>query len=342
MKKAGWIVSPAPFLITRPTVTQMSAITALTLVPQLALLAVAGEYRVLAGIGIAVAGSVLAELCTAIPGRKNTFADGTVLVAGLLTGFLLPSTLNLFIIFAVSFSGILSARVLFGGAGSCWMNPVAAAVCIAYISQPDSFPPFLVNAEGIRTVGDAFGALRLDHFSQLAHDQSLTASVNVNLFGPFGIKLPEGYLTLFWNSPSVIPAFRYNVITLASSILLIAMNIIDWIVPLFFLLTYGLCVRFFSLLPFTTGYAGGDILFALLTGGMLFIVFYVLADYTTTPRSQGGKAVSGFLAGLIAFILCGPGGSPVGGVFTVILVDSLNPLLEHLENRVTARKGAPA
>ncbi len=342
MKKALWIVSPAPFLITRPTVTRMSVITALTLIPQLALLAISGEYRVLAGIGVAVIGSILAELCTAIPGRKNTFGDGTVLIAGLLTGFLLPSNLNLFIIFAVSFSGILSARVLFGGAGSCWMNPVAAAVCIAYISQPDAFPPFLVNADGIRTVGDAFGSLRLDHFSQLVSDQSLTNSINTGLFGRFGIKLPEGYLTLFWNSPSVIPAFRYNVITLLSSIVLISMNIIDWIVPLFFLLAYGLCVRFFSLLPFSPGFAGGDILFALLTSGILFIVFYVLADYTTTPRSRGGKAASGILAGLIAFILCGPGGSPVGGVFTVILVNALNPILEYLENRMTATRGASA
>jgi len=342
MKKALWIVSPAPFLITRPTVTRMSVITALTLVPQMALLALSGEYRMLAGIGIAVAGGVLAELCTAVPGRKNTFGDGTVLVAGLLTGFLLPSTLSPFIIFGVSFSGILSARVLFGGAGSCWMNPVAAAVCIAYISRGDAFPPFLVNAEGIRTVGDAFGALRLDHFTQLAHDQSLTGSMNTAVLGFFGIKLPEGYLSLFWNSPSVIPAFRYNVITLASSIVLIAMNIIDWIIPLFFFLTYGLCVRLFSLLPFTNGYAGGDVLFALLTGGTLFIGFYVLADYTTTPRSRGGKAVSGILAGLTAFLLCGPGGSPAGGVFTVILVNALNPLVEFLENRVTAMRGASA
>ncbi len=342
MKKAGWIVSPAPFLITRPTVSRMSVVTALTLVPQLALLAAEGELRILAGIALAVAGGVLAELCTAIPGRKNTFGDGTVLLAGLLAGFLLPSTLNPFIVFGVSFSGILAARVLFGGAGSYWMNPVAVAVCIAYISQPLSFPPSLVNAEGIRTVGDAFGALRLDHFNQLAYDQSLTGTMNSGLLGRLGIKLPEGYLTLFWNSPSVIPAFRYNVITLASSIVLIAMNIIDWIVPLFFLATYGACVRFFSLLPFSPGYAGGDILFALLTGGTLFIAFYVIAEYTTTPRTRAGKAMTGILSGLTAFLLCGPGGSPVGGAFTVILVNSLNPLIEHVENRLIASTGASA
>ena len=336
MKKNGWIVSPAPFLLTRPTVSRMSLVTAITLLPQLALLAFFNDIPALITIAVATAGSILAEFCFTFSNHKKAFSDGTAILAGLLAGFLLPSTLNPLVSFAVSFTGILVARNLFGGQGGNWMNPVAAAVGIAYISQASAFPSQLVTADRIRTVGDAFGALKVDHFAQIATDQSVTGLVNTGFLGFFGIKLPEGYITLFCNSPSSIPAFRYNILTLASSIALIAMNIIDWIIPLVFLLTYSLCIRFFSLAPFVTGSGRGDILFALLTGGILFIAFYILPEYSTSPRTHAGKVVSGFLAGLIAFLVCGPGGSPAGGVFTVLIINALSPVIEYLENRYIA------
>lgn len=339
MKKTSWIVSPAPFLLTRPTVSRMSVIMTLTLLPQIIILSVEQNFIAITAIGLAVIGSLVAELCSSLLKEKNTFGDGTALVAGILAGLLLPSTLNFFLILSVSFFGFFIARVLFGGNGSYWMNPVAVVVCIAYISQPSAFPPFLISGDGVQTVGNAFDALRLDHFTQLISDQTITGLINSRFLGFFGIKLPEGYITLFWNSPSVIPAFKYNIITLVASIILLAMNIIDWIIPLFFLLTYSLCVWFFSLLPFGLGFSNGDILFALLTSGILFISFYVLPEYTSTPRTQAGKVVSGIVAGLFAFFLCGPGGSPVGAVFTVVLISAINPLIEYIENKVIASAG---
>lgn len=336
MKKSGWIVSPAPFLLSRPTVSRMSVITGVTLIPQILFLIAQQDYAAILNVALAIAGTVLAELCMTVPDKKNTFGDGTAILSGLLLGLLLPVTLNPFVSFAVSFSGMLVARVLFGGIGSYWMNPVAVAVSIAYISQPSAFPPFLITADGIQTVGDAFGALKLDHFSQLGSDQLVTGTLNTGFLGFFGIKLPEGYVTLLWNAPSVIPAFRYNILTLVASILLLAMDITDWIIPLCFITVYGTCIWFFSLLPFGAGFSNGDILFALLTSGFLFIAFYVLPEFTTTPRTRAGKAVSGILSGLIAFTICGPGGSAVGGIFTVILINTVNPFIEYAENRYIA------
>jgi electron transport complex protein RnfD len=339
MRKSGWSVSPSPFLLTHPTISRMSLVIGLTLLPHIILLAVERNFTALSVIALSVAGSMLAELCIAFPSGKNKFGDGTAILAGILSGLLLPVTIHPLLVFLATFTGMLAARVLFGGPGSYWMNPVATVVSIVYISQASSFPPFLINADGVQTVGDAFGALRLDHFSQLSNDHTITASLNTFLLNFFGIKLPEGYITLFWNSPSPIPAFRYNIITLASSVLLIAMNIIDWIIPLFFLFSYGLSVWIFSLLPFGTGFFTGDILFALLTSGVLFVAFYVLPDYTTTPRTQAGKAISGIIAGIIAFMLCGPGGSPVGAAFTIVIANTVNPLIEYIENRHIATQG---
>jgi len=336
MKTNGWIVSPSPYILTRPTVSRMSFVAAVTLAPQILMLIISGDIPALINLVAALSGSVIAELCIAIPDRKNSFGDGVVILAGLLTGLLLPITLSPFIALGVSFSGFLIARVIFGGTGSYWVHPVATAVCIAFISQRIIFPLPLVSVEGMRMAGDAFSALKMDHFTQIGSDQNIASNLNSTVLGFFGIKLPEGYITLFENSPSIIPAFRYNSITLIASIILIAMNIIDWIVPCAFLLTYGLCVRFFSLMPFGFGFSGGDILFALLTSGILFIAFYLLTDFSTMPRTRTGKIISGILAGFFAFILCGPGGSSAGGIFTVFLINIINPIIEYCENRIIA------
>ena len=342
MKKTGWIVSPSPFILTRPTVTKMSIITLASLVPQIGLIALDGDYGALLNILCAIVGSFAAELTIGLPARKPIATDLTVFLAGILIGMFLPCNFNPVLAGFVAFIGVLFGKTLFGGRGSFWMHPVAIAVCVGYVSQAAAFPQALVTADGLKAVGDAFGALKLDRFSQLVQDQTVTGTLNSGLLGSLGIRLPEGYITLLWNSPSPIPAFRYNVITLVSSIVLLSMETIDWIIPFFFLATYGICVWFLSLFPFTATFSGGNILFAFLTSGTLFAAFYVLPEYSTSPRTRLGKVISGIVGGAAAFLNCGPGGSPVGVMFAILIVDSINPLIEHFENRTHIISGEQA
>lgn len=334
MNKNSWLVSPSPFILPGPTVSRMSVTAILALLPQIAMLALERDGNALLNVLASLAGYVLAELAMTIADRKNPFDDGTVILAGILCGLLVPTALNPFVAFLSAFSGFLVSRVVFGGLGCNWIHPVAISVSIAYISHGASFPSQLVSADGIRMAGDAFGALKLDRFTLTPFDQGIADFINSGLLSRLGMHMPEGYVTLFWNSPSTIPAFRYNTLTLVASVALIAHDAIDWIVPTVFLATYAALVWFFSLTPLGVGPAGGNILFSLLTSGTLFIAFFVLPDYSTNPRSRTGKAVSGLLAGIIAFLLCGPGGSPIGAVFTVISVEVVNPLIEYVENRI--------
>jgi len=217
------------------------------------------------------------------------------------------------------------------------------AVCLGYLSQGDLFPPYLVTPESVSAAGDAFGALKIDQFPRIPADTAITDFLNKSLLNRSGISLPEGYITLFWNSPSTIPAFRYNILTLVASIALLSLKIIDWIVPAVFLATYGACVYLFT--PVSGAMPNplsGDILFAVLTGGILFTAFYLLPEFSTVPRTRVGKLVSGLLAGLICFMLCGPGGSPAGAVFTVISVNPLATIIEYLEKRILALRSVHA
>jgi len=327
----SWLVSPAPFFHTRPTVSRMSLVTAIALSPTLVCMAVAGDWRGLANVAIALVGSLAAELFQPATARKQDLRDGSVFVAALVAGLLFPTTINPIVCLGSTFTGYLVARVLFGGRGSGWLHPAAISVCIAYISGTAAFPVQTISSDSIRTVGEAFGALKLDNFAQLASDQSLTSSLNSGLLGALGIKLPEGYITLFCDLPSAVPAYRYNALVLVASIALLTLNVIDWVVPTVYLLSYSLLVYFLSLAPFTGVLGGGDILFALLTSGTLYTAFFLLPDCGTSPRTKLGRAFVGLVAGITAFGLCGPGLSPVGSAFTVVIVNAISPLVEYLE-----------
>jgi electron transport complex protein RnfD len=339
MKLRPWKVTPSPFILTRPSVSTISLIFIASLLPHLGMIVATGDLRALANLATALGAAMLADLITCSLRSAPFPRDGSALVAGLVTGLLMPITIHPLLAGVFAFMGICTAKSLFGGTGSYWISPGAIALAFAYISLPSAFPQTLVTPDGISTVGNAFGALKLEGFTLAPQDISLTGSLN-NLFaGTFGIKIPEGYVTLFWNNPSVIPAFRYNILTLGASILLLASKSIDWIAPLCFLLVYSLLVRYLSLSSLVPGEARGDILFALLTGGMLFHVFYLLTDYSLLPRTSIGKAIIGILGGCFAFLLCGPGGTPMGGIFSILLMNALAPLIELGENKRLAALG---
>ncbi|HHU36159.1 MAG TPA: RnfABCDGE type electron transport complex subunit D [Treponema sp.] len=336
MKTVSWKMAPSPFLVTRPTISKMSLITGISLVPHLLIMLIQGDIPSLVSIFAAILGSIIAELCVSFSRKKQALGDGTAILSGMLIGFLLPFTIPPFIVLFTSFFGCLVARAIFGGTGTYWMNPVAVAVCIAYLSQGNLFPPLLVTPESVGAAGNVFGALKLDQFSRISVDPTITKFLNYHVLQRFSISLPEGYITLFWQSPSVIPAFRYNLLTLFASVVLLSLKIIDWIVPATFLATYAIFVYFFTPLAISTGIASGDILFAFLTGGILFTAFFLLPEYSTTPRTRIGKFSSGFCAGIIAFFLCGLGGSSVGAVFTVVSVNPINTIIEYVEKQIVA------
>ncbi len=334
-----WVVSPSPFVLTRPTVPVMSVLLSATIFPILVMLVLEGDYPSLSAVALSLLGSFLADICMTVPFGRPFQRDGTVFVTGLLTGLLLPSTLGYVTVFTVALTGTLFARAVFGGTGSYWISPVATSVAIAFMSQPSLFPPQLVTPEGISMVGDAFGSLKLDGFARIASDTPVTEFLNGRVFSAIGVRIPEGYVTLLWRSPSAIPAFRYNSLILVSSVFLIALNVIDWIIPLVFVATYSFLVRMIPLFPFAPSMRQGDILFALLTSGILFTAFYILPEFSTSPRSRAGKIITGIVGGVTAFFICGPGGSPGGAAFSVLATNAFAPLVEYLESHKTSFAG---
>ncbi|MDR1748221.1 MAG: RnfABCDGE type electron transport complex subunit D [Spirochaetaceae bacterium] len=329
MKASYHNIAMSSYLYNKPSVSRSSLYILLALLPQLIMLAVTASYRSLIIIACTCAGFVLAEFLGNALRKKQTLNDGTALVAGLLTGMFFPAEFSFVMAFCITFGTALLTKQLFGSGGCCWINPVMTAVVLAYFHAPLFFP-YLVTPAGVDLAGTPFAAAS-GVFTAAAPDAAITTGLNSGFLQRLGIFLPDGYVTLFRDTGASIPALRFNLLTLAASVFLIACGTLNWRLPACYLFMYGLLVWVFSLYPFGGGFLHGDMLFALLTSGTLFCGFFILDYQGTVPLSPAGKAVYGLIAGFFAFIFSGAGGSPVGALFTVLAVNCVSPLIGLVE-----------
>ncbi|MBQ5470841.1 MAG: RnfABCDGE type electron transport complex subunit D, partial [Treponema sp.] len=146
-------------------------------------------------------------------------------------------------------------------------------------------------------------------------------------------KYQDKYISLLWDTGSCIPAFRFNLITLVSSLFLFCDNLVKVIIPAAFLIVYSLLIRFLGPVFFNGVSMQGDMILALFTSGTFFTAVYVLGWYGTTPSSIQGKLLYGIFAGISAFFICGGGTSPVGMAFTVLISNIFSIIIQQFENR---------
>jgi electron transport complex protein RnfD len=297
------------------------------------MLALTASYRSLILIACTCGGFVLAELLSNRLRKKRTLNDGTALVAGVLAGMFFPAEFSFALAFGMALCSGVITKQLFGSGGCCWINPVMIAVALAYFYEPLFFS-YLVTPGGMHLEGSAFEAAQSGVFTAIPADASVTTGINSFFLQKLGVFLPDGYVSLFYDTGASIPALRFNMLTLGASIFLIAVGSLHWLIPVCYFFVYSLLVWVFSVQPFGGGLWQGDMLFALLTSGTLFCGFFMLDYQGTVPLSRAGKAVYGLMAGLFAFVFSGAGGSPVGALFTVLAVNCVSPLIGMVEDRL--------
>jgi electron transport complex protein RnfD len=203
------------------------------------------------------------------------------------------------------------------------------AVALSFFVGAQWFPELLVTKSqlaGENPIAPLFESIPIAPF-----DSRITGFLNSTIFNVTKTVIPPGLLSFFWDTGSTIPVSRFNFLTLAASIVLIAFDIINWVVPVFFLGIYFLLVWLF--VPAVAGgvFAGGDILLASLTGSTLFTAFFMLGAAGTVPWSLRGKILYSSAAGIFAFIFLGGGTSPVGAVFTVLASNLMSAFIQFYE-----------
>ncbi|UTC68257.1 MULTISPECIES: RnfABCDGE type electron transport complex subunit D [unclassified Treponema] len=331
-------LTAAPFVYTRLPVFGMHIAVLSLLSIQILILIITADFYALLNILIAVLGVLAVENVITYSNSSKFNLSLETIISGLLIGFFMPTGIGFIFVFILSAFSVFIVKIAFGGTGRNWINPVALAVCIAYISRPEAFPPLISGFSLLSEKGSFFAVMEANGLVKLKTDFTITSALNSLLLHSVGVTLPEGYISLFLNSTSSIPAFRYNIITLISSIILFSIRVADYILPAAFLASYALLVWAFGMVPVSNAYFAGDILSAVLTGGVLFTSFFVMNEPASSPKTKYGKAMGGIFTGICAFFICGHGASPAGIFFAVILCNIISPLIEILEIKIQAKK----
>lgn len=332
MKNKYMTVSLRPYKYLSPSVHTKVHAFLLVLIPQVALLFATHSWNALCVVASAVAASfaVVGIDCFFVS-HTRVFDWTSALVRGLIIGLLIPSTYPVFSVFLITLCVLLVTTYVLGGFAHAWVNPVALTVAVCWLLSTDLFPAFSLRAEDLQVKNVALSLIQNGTFPTMAIDARITAFLNKNVFSLFGVSIPEGYMSLLWDSHSLIPAFRFNVLTLVTSIFLISFDIIAALIPAIYLVVYCLLVRFLAPVFYGGTVGQGDMLFALLTSGTLFCTIFLLQWYGTTPITITGKVAYGFFAGLFAFLIVGVGDSGVGSVFTVLVINVIAPVIAMLE-----------
>ena len=327
-----------PFLYITPSIRDSSVTMLVLLGGQLVLLGVAKDFSALLVIFTALLGSGAAFYAGNWNSRERAASIVPDLVQGTLIGMLLPSAYPPVSVFFISFSALLAGKFFTGNTACVRYNRVAIAVIVAWIAGAALFPHWTIPADAYAAPNVSLTLIQEGAVGMVKYDGVITEYLNRTVFHLFNVSVPEGYVSLLWDNGSSIPAFRFNLATVVSSIVLLATGVFTISIPVLFLTTYGVLVRL--LLPvFFGGTVGhGDVLLSFLTGGTLFCALYLLQWFGTVPATTGGKCVYAVCGGLIAFFVAGYAISPVGMVFTVLITDMVSAVIQGAEDRLNLRK----
>lgn len=330
-----------PFIYERPSLSNICIRILVLLALQLIALLLTKSYQSLYVVLVSVAGAIVSIILTNLLCKRELYQSLTTIIQAIFIGLFLPSSYPLVPVFFISFFCLfISYNVVFNKISS-WINVSAAAVVIAWFIGNKFFPDFIVTSEYIPLKNTSWYLIQNGSFPIYNFDSAVTSFLNNYLFKFFKVTLPDGYVSLFVDTQSVIPAFRFNFLTIISAIILFSSDSFSEIIPIAFLFTYGLFVRIF--VPYLYGglLNQGDIILAFLTSGSLFSVVFLLQWFGTTPLTVIGKVILGLFAGIFAFITSGCGTSPIGMVYTVLISNILSLIIrviEEISNKLIVSK----
>jgi Na+-translocating ferredoxin:NAD+ oxidoreductase subunit D len=256
-----------------------------------------------------VAAAVLTEfVITRLLGRFTLF-DGSAVLTGLLVAYNMPPGIPAFIPIAASVFAIAVVKQTFGGLGRNFMNPALAGRVFALFCWTEDmtrWSPSLLSAP------DAFtGATPLAQ-------------------GPV-VYLAKGgsYLDLFLGSVPGCIGEGSAILLLAGAAFLFLFKIITWEIPVAYIGVFSLLIFAFGGVKPGTGLLSGDVLFHLLSGGLVLGAFFMATDMVTSPLTRKGMLLFGAGCGFFTFLIRIFGGFPEGVSLAIILMNVFVPLINR-------------
>ncbi len=314
-KKEGYIITSSPHLFSPASTSRIMYIVIATLLPVVVFSILLFGNKVLLLYVVSIATAVATEFVVKLfRGKdKRSITDGSAVITGLLLVMVVPPDLSPVFIALGAFVAIFIGKEVFGGLGANIFNPALvgrAFLSASYPVQMTSYsqPATLFSLGG---VDGASGATPL----AAARFEGIATPLKALLFGQVGGSIGETFALLI----------------IIGGLVLIGLKIVDWRLVGGYLGTVFLFSGLFYLID-PSSYSPP--LFHLLSGGLMLGAFYMATDMATSPFTRKGQVVFGFGAGIIVVIIRLFGGFPEGVMYSILLMNSLTPLI----NRYTLPK----
>ncbi len=238
-----------------------------------------------------------------------TTGDFSALLTGLLLALNLPATIPLWMCVVGGVFAIIVAKQMFGGLGQNFMNPALAGRCFMMLSFSSAMTSFTVKKGAAYMYGVAVDAT-----------SSATPLAQVKEGG-----LPDLKAMFLGTNTGTIGETSVAAL-LIGAIYLLAKRIIDWKIPVVYILTFSV---FDIVYQMAAGNAAYPLVYELCGGGLILGAFFMATDYVTSPITAKGKVIYGILLGLLTGLFRFFGESAEGVSFAIIIANVCVPLIER-------------
>lgn len=231
--------------------------------------------------------------------QKVTVGDWSAVVTGLLLAYNLPANAPWWIPVLGGVVAIVLVKQMFGGIGSNFMNPALTARAILFVS----FSGIMANYPKTVQMVDAVS--------------SATPLAQIASNGTTGLNLWD----LFIGNCGGVLGETCKLAIIAGGIYLIVRRVIDWKIPVAFILTAFVCYLL----------RGGFTLaiYELMAGGLMLGAFFMATDYATSPVSDLGRIIMGVGCGLLLFVIREFASYPEGCSFAILFMNVCTPLIDR-------------
>jgi len=326
------VISPAPHLRDRMDVKSVMYAVVLAMIPACVGAVYFFGLRALFIIVFASAAAMLTEfILQKATGKKVTIADGSALITGMLLAFNVPPGVPYWLPVAGAVFAIAIAKIPFGGLGYNPLNPALVGRAFLMASWPVYMtaawiPPSRGTISGISAITEAtpLGVYRMSNMI-LADGAA----------GPDQIAKATEYLNELYSLSSLKNLFFGNVggcigetsalLLLVGAAYLMIRRIINWRIP-------GTYIGTVAVLMFILGGRGaftGNVLFQVLSGGLILGAFFMATDMVTSPVTPRGQIIFGVGCGLLTSIIRLKGGYPEGVSYSILIMNITVPLIDR-------------
>jgi len=299
MAEREFLISPGPHLWREFSVSKIMYLVVLALMFPTAAGVYFFGYHALSVIAVSVAVAVLTEYVVKKLRKRPFVMDGSAVVTGLLLALILPPTIPLWMVAVGSIFSIAIVKEAFGGLGHNIFNPALGGrafmtACFS-VKMTTWVSPTGFGADAVTT------ATPLN--SNFIWEGDKLSLYKDLLLGNIGGSIGETSALLI----------------LVGGILLLALSIINWRVPVAYIGTVALLT--FAL--------GQDAILHILAGGLMLGAFFMATDYVTSPITARGRIIFGVGAGILTVVIRLFGGMPEGVCFSILLMNAITPLIDR-------------